>query len=240
MIDRGVAVLDARSNLDADGTLAGRLTDTLVAAFRPHRSGVTTGADQDRSRSIHREESLTRMWTIAQPTLTAAELFRMEQKSSENLLRGWVVASVDGAGCVVEYEVTTDLEWRTSKVYVTLQRGTTRRLEIEHDGHGRWAVDGVSRPDLDGCLDVDLGITPSTNTLPIRRLTLDIGTKESLAAAWVRFPDLVVEVLPQSYERLASSVHRYRSDSFEADLKIDPRGVVLRYGTDLWQVVDAS
>lgn len=182
---------------------------------------------------------MTRMWSISHPSLTGAELFDLEENRHEKVLRGWVVALVEGVGCAVEYKVAADRRWVTRRVDIKLERGLTSTLEIEHDGHGGWSVDGVTRPDLDGCLDVDLGVSPSTNTLPIRRLALDIGQEESLVAAWVRFPDLVVEVLPQSYQRTAESVYRYRSDSFAADLEVDERDVVLRYGDALWQAVAA-
>lgn len=177
------------------------------------------------------------MWSIKHPSLTGTELFELKEDSSGTDLRGWVVALVDGVGCAVEYEVAVDEGWMTRRVDVTLHRGDTRTLGIEHDGRGRWSVDGVSNPDLEGCLDVDLGVSPSTNTLPIRRLNLDVGAEANLDAAWIRFPELVVEVLPQSYQRKAESVYRYRSDSFEADLEVDDQGVVLRYGKALWQTV---
>lgn len=187
-----------------------------------------------------RELSITRFWSISHPSLTGTELFELEEDRSENVLRGWVVASVEGIGCAIEYKVAVDHRWVTRRVDIKLERGYTRVLAIEHDGQGGWSVDGASRPDLDGCLDVDLGISPSTNTLPVRRLSLAVGQRENLVAAWVRFPNLLVRVLPQSYERVAESVYRYRSDSFEADLQVDERGVVLRYGDNLWQAVAPS
>lgn len=180
------------------------------------------------------------MWSIAHPSLSGTELLELEEDRSANVLRGWVVALVDGIGCAVEYEVVVDQQWVTREVDVTLHRGYTRTLEMEHDGDGGWTVDGVRRPALDGCLDVDLGVSPSTNTLPIRRLRLGVGEEANLDAVWVRFPDMVVEVLSQSYRRKAESIYAYRSDSFEADLEVDDQGVVLRYGDSLWQMVAPS
>ncbi len=177
------------------------------------------------------------LWLVAHPRITGAELFELEETNSEIRMRGWVVTRVDGIDCAVSYQVTADQHWVTRGVSVRLESGGTRMLELEHDGGGTWLVDGLPQPDLDGCLDVDLGISPSTNTLPIRRLMLVVGGKASLVAAWIRFPDLVVEGVPQSYERTSESVYRYRSDSFQAELEVDERGVVLRYGDDLWRAV---
>ncbi len=95
----------------------------------------------------------------------------------------------------------------------------------------------VARDDLAGCIDVDLGITPSTNTLPIRRLNLQVGESADVTAAWVRFPELTVEPLAQRYTRLDERRYRYESTTgFSAELEVDELGLVVRYG-DIWERV---
>lgn len=187
--------------------------------------------------SQHEAREMQRLWTITHPSLTGTELFQLKEDGPK-ILRGWVVAMVERVGCAVQYQVSADEHWVTRRVDIELESSVGGALVIEHDGQGRWSVDGVIHSGLDGCLDVDLGISPSTNTLPIRRLRLGVGESEDLVAAWVRFPDMTVEVLPQRYERTAESTYRYQSDSFQADLDVDEYGVVLRYGHSLWHVVD--
>jgi uncharacterized protein len=96
----------------------------------------------------------------------------------------------------------------------------------------------VHVPELDGCIDVDIGFTPSTNTLPIRRLRLDVGRSADVDAAWVRFPELTVERLPQRYTRLAENRYRYesRDGDFTAELVVDDAGLVMTY-EGLWERV---
>jgi uncharacterized protein len=178
------------------------------------------------------------VWVVAHPRLSGAELFELDETGPEITMRGWVVARVDGVGCAVSYQIDIDRQWVTRRARIRLDSEPDRTLEIDHDGRGTWTVNDVTRSDLAGCLDIDLGISPSTNTLPIRRLQLDVGQAESLDAVWVRFPDLTVDVLSQTYARQAESVYRYRSNSFQADLEVDERGVVVRYGEDLWQTVN--
>lgn len=177
------------------------------------------------------------LWTVNHPQLTGAELFELDDSGADMVLRGWIVASVEGEGCAASYEVVADRRWVTRLAVVTIASAANRAMTIEHDGRGGWAVDGVGRPDLTTCLDVDLGITPSTNTLPIRRLGLAVGDVNDLDAAWVRFPEMSVEVLSQRYERLSDSSYRYSSADFQRDLEIDPKGIVQRYGTDLWKTL---
>jgi uncharacterized protein len=87
-----------------------------------------------------------------------------------------------------------------------------------------------------GCLDVDLAFTPATNLLPMRRLGLAAGESGDLTAAWVRFPDLDVQPLPQRYTRLAERRWRYQSrgGAFTAELEVDDLGLVVRY-PPLWE-----
>jgi uncharacterized protein len=99
------------------------------------------------------------------------------------------------------------------------------------EGDGRWRSGGDEVSQYRGCIDVDLGIGASTNTLPIRRLSLTVGGAAELDAAWVRFPDLELERLPQRYTRLDRDRVRYESldSGFTAELTVDELGMVVRY-----------
>ena len=80
-----------------------------------------------------------------------------------------------------------------------------------------------------GCTDVDLGLSPSTNTLPIRRLNLAIGASHTIQAAWVVFPELSVQKAAQTYTRVDEFTYRYSSGTFEAELGVDDDGLVTSY-----------
>jgi hypothetical protein len=107
-------------------------------------------------------------------------------------------------------------------------------ISIKRDGEN-WTANGVDIPAVAGCLDVDLGFSPATNLLPIRRLGLKVGESAAVRAAWVHFPELTVQLLEQTYTRLADDKYRYESGggSFRRELKVDDKGFVLEY-PDLW------
>jgi hypothetical protein len=89
-----------------------------------------------------------------------------------------------------------------------------------------------------GCLDVDLAFSPSTNILPLRRLGLAAGESREVTAAWLRFPELTVEPLPQRYTRLDERrvLYESRGGAFTAELEVDELGLVVRY-PPLWERV---
>lgn len=178
------------------------------------------------------------MWRVDHPQLVGTELFDLQEQGSGVVMTGWVVAAFDGAPCAVSYEVTADSQWITRRAVVTMSSESGRTVEIEHDGAGHWSVDGGERLALSACRDVDLGISPCTNTLPIRRLGLEVGELAHLDAVWVRFPEMKVEVLTQTYERLGDRMYRYTSPSFQRDIEVDDAGLVVRYGDDLWQAIE--
>jgi uncharacterized protein len=145
-------------------------------------------------------------------------------------LVGTVLGAEDGAPVRIEYRVLADAAGFTTATHVRHLRGfETRTLALERDAKGNWTVDGKAVRSLKGCTDVDLGFSPSTNTLPIRRLRLMPGKAATIKAAWVRFPDLAVVKAAQTYARVDELTWRYESGTFEADLTVDEDGLVVVY-----------
>jgi uncharacterized protein len=140
----------------------------------------------------------------------------------------------------IVYQVDVDERWHTRSVRATkFGLGSPRSMDLDSNGAGTWFAGGLPAPALEDCLDVDLEWTPATNTLPIRRLGLEVGGLAGIAAAWVRFDDFSIERLDQVYERLDAETWRYRSADYSADLKVDSEGLVLDY-EDVWRAVAHS
>jgi hypothetical protein len=152
------------------------------------------------------------------------------------------------------YEIVTDEAWATTRCEVTVEgAGFVRAVRLEHAA-GRWRATATEQGNLDaalvaaghtrvdqpGCddpgtlsaaVDVDLGGSPLTNTLPIRRLGLldQPGRRHTVDVAWVLVPSLVVVASTQSYVARGDGVVEFTSGSFTADLRVDERGYVLHY-----------
>lgn len=177
----------------------------------------------------------TILWRrIDQP---GTEYCTLRRQGSSWYLAGTAMLAADGVPLLVRYEVVCDDQWRTRDVLVTLTSGSQERtLRLRADEQHNWWLDGEPVPDLAGCIDIDLGITPSTNTLPIRRLDFSIGESQEVDAAWVRFPDLSLLRLPQRYTRLAANRYRYQSRTFTAELEVNDVGLTLDYA-GVWTTV---
>ena len=149
-------------------------------------------------------------------------------------LVGTVLGAENGQPVRIEYRVFTDAAGATTAVHVRDLRGfETRTLVLDRNSKGSWSVDGKPARTLRGCSDVDLGCSPSTNTLPIRRLRLGIGSSHTIKAAWVRFPELEVVKADQTYTRVDEFTYRYASGTFEGEISVDDDGLVTVY--EVWK-----
>jgi uncharacterized protein len=149
-------------------------------------------------------------------------------------LIGTVLGSVEGVPIRLEYRVLADGAGLTSAVHVRDLRGFDQRtLTVERSTKGAWTVNGAAANALKGCTDIDLGFSPSTNTLPLRRLRLAVGHSATIKAAWVRFPEFDVVKAAQTYTRLDEYTYRYSSGDFTAELTVDDDSLVASYAE--WQ-----
>lgn len=145
-------------------------------------------------------------------------------------VRGSVIALTNDRPLRVDYQLACTVDWRTQRVRIETVSGDARGSLQLTVRDGRWLTPAGERADLQGCVDVDLGVTPMTNTLPIRRLNLAIGASAQVTAAWVRFPSLEVRPLGQTYTRLSERIYRYESDTgFRSEIEVDEDGFVVTY-----------
>jgi hypothetical protein len=181
-----------------------------------------------------------RRWILWQGLIAPSmERFVAARTENGSQLSGLILQVHQDAPYVVRYSIDVDDAWRTRAVQIEVENDGEHRITLVTDGAGHWSRNGELLPAVENCLDVDLEWSPSTNTLPIRRLGLALGEGKTVAAAWVRFPSLEVQRLDQSYERLEEWRYRYRSGRFTADLAVDEDGMVTQYGLN-WKVVATS
>ncbi|HEV3462774.1 MAG TPA: putative glycolipid-binding domain-containing protein, partial [Actinomycetota bacterium] len=129
------------------------------------------------------------MATILWQDVETAALDRCRLEAGPDGLRlsGIVLTPAHGTPLDVRYLVEAGPDGLTRRVELELDGGSTRRILLA-DGAGHWRWEGgPGLPEVDGSLDVDLTVTPATNTLPIRRLAaLEVGRQHDFQMAWVQ------------------------------------------------------
>lgn len=146
----------------------------------------------------------------------------VERRGAAMRIRGEILAAHEGAPLRVTYTVATDAQGASRQLVLRQEfGGRVRHMLLVREASG-WLVDGTPRPELDGCSDIDIGLSPATNALPLSRLAGG-GDAFEVCAAWVRFPSLSVDAAVQRYTRVAPDVWRYQSlaSGFSAELQVD-------------------
>jgi uncharacterized protein len=157
-------------------------------------------------------------------------------------LRGTAVFSHEQRPCRLNYQIVCDAAWHTLTANVEGWLGNTLiDIQIKTDSAGNWWLNEAKQPQVAGCTDIDLNFSPSTNLLPIRRLSLGVGETAEVKAAWLRFPSFQLELLPQQYRRMDENTYRYESagGQFVAELKVNSSGFVIDY-PGIWQAEASS
>jgi uncharacterized protein len=151
----------------------------------------------------------------------------------------------------LDYQLETTARWLTRRLQVEATgTGWRRSLDLRSDGAGRWTIEASYDGDVDlpppggdpaavaGALDSDLGASPLTNLMPVRRHDLHRSPGElDFLMAWVSVPDLAVTPSRQRYETVraaadgAGAVVRYVGEhrAFTAELVLDADGLVVDY-----------
>jgi hypothetical protein len=149
---------------------------------------------------------------------------------------GNIVGVIDDEQLSLRYAFDCNADWTTRRLAIELyERGET--LVVTRDDSGTWS-DGGARPDLDGCVDMDISVSPVTNTLPVRRIGLQPGERADIRVVYIEFvPELALRGADQRYTLVERTDrwarYRFESGDFSAYIEVDHDGFVIDY-QDLW------
>lgn len=132
----------------------------------------------------------------------------------------------------VEYSIQTSAKWETTSVEIKCQHNNSRQLiKLHREDNASWLLDGKKNPVFDGCADVDIPVTPFTNSLPINRLRLVVGSEQIVPVIYIDVLSGDVKPVRQKYIRTAENAYHYENipNDFEADIVVDQSGFVVDY-----------
>lgn len=132
----------------------------------------------------------------------------------------------------VEYRIETNANWETRIVEINCQHNNNRQLiNLHREGKSGWLLDGKKSPAFDGCEDVDIPLTPFTNSLPINRLRIGVGSEQIIPVIYIDVLAGEVKPVQQKYIRISENEYHYENipNDFEADIVVDESGFVVDY-----------
>src|SRR5438132_7873131 len=123
-----------------------------------------------------------------EPGLEHLHLFEQDEKI---IADGLLIAIEKNAPFRTRYTIRCDSTWCVRTASLELLDNQSQKLHLQADGKGHWSTaSGEALPALDGCIDIDITVTPFTNTLPIRRLSLTPGTSTEITVVYIELPEL--------------------------------------------------
>lgn len=131
----------------------------------------------------------------------------------------------------VEYLIKLNELWETHYCFVKSQIDS----EIKNIEFGKnqnmWSLNGKYFDSFDDCTDVDIPLTPLTNSLSINRLKLNQGQEREIDVIYIDLLEDSIEHVKQKYRRISSEVYKYENipNDFETEIKVDDAGFVIDY-----------
>lgn len=104
--------------------------------------------------------------------------------------------------------------YQFQRIHLQMTYPFEQSMQLSRDQDGIWKdAAGTHIASLRGCRDIDLSVSPFTNTLPIRRLDLAIGQSADITVAFIELPTLRIRPEHQRYLLLQrqgdTSIYRF-------------------------------
>jgi hypothetical protein len=143
-----------------------------------------------------------------------------------------IIGAYAGELYKIEYRIRTNQYWETTFFEITSQLyNTVERTAFRREGKESWYVNGQPEEKFNGCIDIDISLTPFTNTLPINRLKLSEKESEQVKVLYVDVLGRKMMPVQQKYTRLSPTDYKYENvpNDFESVIAVDDLGLVVEY-----------
>ena len=132
----------------------------------------------------------------------------------------------------VEYLIKTNKNWET--IFFEIKSYLNDKIDclsFQSDGKGNWTTNGNPIAQFNGCIDLDISLTPFTNTLPINRLKLSENKKHLINVLYIDVLEQQAKPVQQNYTKLSEAEYKYENvpNDFETEITVDKLGLVINY-----------
>lgn len=156
----------------------------------------------------------------------------VETTSAGSEISSTIVGLYEGKLYKVEYRIKTNHQWETISLEINSRHSNqTQVIRLDGDGKGNWMLNGERADQFNACIDVDIPVTPFTNTLPIRRLKLKQDQSREIQVLYCDVLEQELRSVRQRYTCLSDTEYHYENvpNDFEATIQVDELGLVVDY-----------
>jgi uncharacterized protein len=162
------------------------------------------------------------------------EYCNVETTETDIRIDGTIVGFGEDIPFSISYDIITDRLWQVTALEMAVEKaGEYSWISLQRDPDGKWTQSGHARPEWAKCIDIDISLTPLTNTLPINRLQLEPNDRREIDVLYINIFKDEIKPVKQFYTKLGDDLYKYEGvfRDFTADIKVDEDGLVVDYPT---------
>ncbi|QNL50218.1 putative glycolipid-binding domain-containing protein [Olivibacter sp. SDN3] len=165
-------------------------------------------------------------------TFNTHENLIMEILAERNaVVHSTVNGTINQMKVIVNYEVHINEKWQVNAVSINGHLDDEFISWHYLFASNRWLTDDGGKEFPLGYYDIDISVSPFTNTLAINRLMLKVGEKKTINVLYFDVLEQRVYIASQCYTRLDQQLYRFENTEgdFMAEITIDEDGFVINY-----------
>lgn len=166
------------------------------------------------------------------------EYCRISHQDHNTLINGTITGMAETQPVNIQYQISLDNGFNPVS-FLLRSTGEKEFQVVMFRRNEKWYdKSGQHQAQFDGCADIDIALTPFTNTIPIERLHLKTGESGIIDVVYIDPLEGKLSPAQQRYTRLEVGRYRYESLStkFVSELSVDSDGIVLNY-PGLWEMI---
>ncbi len=168
------------------------------------------------------------------------EVCSIEILPKGNVIQSVITGKYNRVDYTVSYTIQTSTDWKVVGFNLQYSLGEKNHtIHALHQPKG-WLINQQLHKEFQNCIDIDITLTPFTNTLPINRLKLPLNKSQQIEVLYVDVLNNDIRVAKQQYTKKSLTEYNFQNvpNDFEADIAVDKEGFVVHY-PELFERIEA-
>jgi hypothetical protein len=181
---------------------------------------------------MKQQEELTIVWKRNEHANQSLEVLTFEILASHQTAKGRINGLIHGKPVSLAYQITLTNNWYVKELTIQSSLYDKSVIQLQSDLQGYWFdADGNEMPTLQGCFDIDISLSPFTNSIPIKRLGEQLLQRTALDVVYIDLMAWECKKVSQYYTKKISEKYLYEGvfRNFQADLIYSKDGFIQHY-----------
>ena len=169
------------------------------------------------------------------------EMLTLEEegrKIAKSIIRG-IVKEVP---VQIFYKIVCSEDWNICSVSIICKAAINKTYIFNKNAADRWSDENKNIfSQYDACTDIDISLTPFTNTLHVNRLKLSEKNSGEISVLYFDLINSIVKPVKQSYTNIGDNRYIYENfnSGFNSEIEFDADGFVNNY-PDIWKRINPA